>query len=126
MNNSLRIAAALCVSLTISACVSTGAGEITLADRTSRLEAGKSTKAEVSSLLGFPARVTYGSKGEETWNYYYVTAYPRPVDFVPVAVAFSGDLNQTTRVLTVAFDRQGVVRTLHPGRTAGKAAVFPY
>ena len=38
---------------------------------------GKSTKAEVTARLGFPALVTYGRKGAETWDYYYVTEYPQ-------------------------------------------------
>ena len=70
--------------LAVSACVSTGAREITQPDTLGRLETGKSTKAEVTALLGFPVLVSYGRKGEETWDYYYVTEYPQAVDFVPV------------------------------------------
>ena len=112
--------------LAVSACVSTGAMEITEPQRTGGLEAGKSTKAEVSARLGFPAIITYGQKGEETWDYYYVTEYPGAADFVPLAVALANGFNQTTRVLTVSFNRQGLVQNLQPGRTAGKAEVFPY
>ncbi len=65
-------------------CVATGSQEINAAGRTAGIEAGKSTQAEVSALLGFPAIVTYGEKGQETWNYYYVTEYPTATDFIPV------------------------------------------
>ena len=91
-----------------------------------RLETGKSTKAEVTALLGFPVLVTYGRKGEETWNYYYVTEYPQAVDFVPVMNSLSPGFKQTTRVLTVSFDRQGLVQNLQKSRTTGKAEIYPY
>ena len=122
----LRIQIVLLAWLAVSACVSTGAREITEPERCARLEAGKSTKAEVAALLGFPALVTYGQKGEEAWNYYYVTEYPRAFDFIPLVVALGNGLQQTTRVLTVSFDRQGVVHHLQPSQTASLAAVFPY
>lgn len=112
--------------LAVSACVSTGTREITKPGAIARLEAGKSTKAEVTAQLGFPAIVAYGPKGEETWNYYYVTEYPRAVDFVPVVVALADGFKQTTRMLTISFDRQGVLQNLQPARVAGKAEVFPY
>ena len=76
--------------------------------------------------MGFPALVTYGRKGAETWDYYYVTEYPQAVDFVPVAAALSPGFNQTTRVLTVSFDRQGLVQNLQQSRTTGKAEIYPY
>lgn len=112
--------------LAVSACVSTGAREITQPDTTGKLESGKSTKAEVAAWLGFPALVTYGQKGAETWNYYYVTEYPQAVAFVPVLNALSPGFKQTTRVLTVSFDRQGLVQNFQESRTTGKAEVYPY
>lgn len=112
--------------LAVSACVSTGPREITQPDTLGRLETGKSTKAEVTALLGFPALVRYGRKGEETWDYYYVTEYPQAVDFVPVAAALSKDFNQSTRLLTVSFDHQGLVQNLQKSRTTGKAEIYPY
>jgi outer membrane protein assembly factor BamE (lipoprotein component of BamABCDE complex) len=110
----------------VSACVSTGAREITQPDTLGRLETGKSTKAEVTAALGFPILVTYGRNGGETWNYYYVTEYPQAVDFVPVINALSPGSKQTTRELTVSFDRQGLVQNLQKSRTAGKAEIHPY
>jgi len=122
----LRILIMLLAWLAVSACVSTGAREITDPERCARLEAGKSTKAEVTALLGFPTLVNYSQQGEEAWNYYYVTEYPRARDFIPLAGALEDGLQQTTRVLTVSFDRQGVIHHLQPSQTASQAAVFPY
>jgi outer membrane protein assembly factor BamE (lipoprotein component of BamABCDE complex) len=121
----LNILAALLTLLPAYGCVSTGAREITDPARTARLESGKSTQAEVAALLGFPAIVTYSAEKQETWEYYYVTEYPTALDFVPVVNSLAGS-NQTTRVLTVSYDRQGVVQNFQKSRLAGKAAVYPY
>jgi outer membrane protein assembly factor BamE (lipoprotein component of BamABCDE complex) len=126
MRHWLRISSVFFALLTVSACVSTGAREITQPATLGRLETGKSTKAEVTASLGFPALVTYGRKGAETWDYYYVTEYPQAVDFVPVVNSFSPGFKQTTRVLTVSFDRQGLVQNLQKSRTTGKAEIYPY
>ena len=110
------------------ACVSTGTKEITDQAQTSRLAAGKSTQAEVTAVLGFPAIVTYDKERQETWDYYYVTEYPRPVAFVPVVngLAENYNLKQTTRVLTISFNREGVVRNLHKSQATGSNEVYPY
>ncbi len=126
MRHWLRIRLVFFALLTVSACVSTGAREIIQPDTTGKLESGKSTKAEVTALLGFPALVSYVPPGAETWNYYYVTEYPQAVDFVPVAAALAPGFNQTTRVLTVSFDHQGLVQNLQKSRTTGKAEIYPY
>ena len=107
-------------------CVTTGSQEITEAGRTAGIEAGKSTQAEVSALLGFPASVTYGEKGHETWNYYRVTEYPTATDFIPVVNAMAAGFQQNTKMLTVTFDRQGVAQNLEGRKVAGNPEVYPY
>jgi hypothetical protein len=107
-------------------CVATGSQEIAAAGRTAGIEAGKSTQAEVSARLGFPASVTYGEQGQETWNYYYVTEYPTATDFIPVLDAVAPGFQQDTKVLTLTFDRQGVARNLQRRQMAGPPEVYPY
>lgn len=107
-------------------CVATGSQEITAAGRTAGIEEGKSTRAEISALLGFPAIVTYGEEGRETWNYNYVTEYPTAIDFIPVVNAVASGLQQNIKILTVTFDRQGVARNLQQSQVAGKPGINPY
>ncbi|MBM4300956.1 MAG: outer membrane protein assembly factor BamE [Deltaproteobacteria bacterium] len=64
------------VLLLISACVSAGAKAITDAGVVSRIEVGKSTRADVAALLGYPITASYGGQGEETWHYTRVTTGP--------------------------------------------------
>jgi hypothetical protein len=107
-------------------CVATGSQEIAAAGRTAGIETGKTTRAEVSALLGFPAIVTYGEKGHETWNYYRVTEYPTATDFIPVVNGVVAGFQQNTKLLTITFDRQGVAQNLQSRQEAGNPEVYPY
>ena len=98
--------------LAVSACVSAGARAITDAGVVSQIEVGKSTQAEVAALLGSPVTTSYGSQGEETWYYTWVTAYPTPFAFMPVVKAVAPSLGETTRELAVTFSRDGAVKSL--------------
>jgi outer membrane protein assembly factor BamE (lipoprotein component of BamABCDE complex) len=108
------------------ACVSTGPEEITGSGTTAQLETCHSTQAEVSALLGCPALVTYGPKGEETWSYYYVTEYPQAIAFIPAVAAAAPGGRQSTRELTISFDRQGVAREFQRRHLVSLAGVNPY
>ncbi|HEY9073450.1 MAG TPA: hypothetical protein VIN67_04890, partial [Desulfobaccales bacterium] len=108
MRTCFKILAVPLALIWVQACVSTGAQEITDPGRTGKLAAGKSTQAEVTAALGFPAIVTYDKKRQETWDYYYVTEFPQALAFVPVVNGLAAeDLKQTTKVLTISFNRQG-------------------
>ncbi len=110
------------VLLVISACVSAGTRAITDAGVVSQIEVGKSTRADVTALLGYPLTASYGGQEEETWYYTYITTYPKPAAFVPVVKAIAPNLGETTRELAVTFDRDGTVKSLgmdQPARSPG-------
>jgi outer membrane protein assembly factor BamE (lipoprotein component of BamABCDE complex) len=100
------------VLLVISACVSAGTKAITDASVVSQIEVGKSTRAEVAALLGYPITASYGDQGEETWHYTRITTYPKPTAVVPVVKAVTPGLGETTRELAVTFNREGFVKSL--------------
>ena len=102
------------VLLVISACVSAGTKAITDTGVVSRIEVGKSTQADVTALLGSPITASYGDQGEETWRYTYIITSPRPTAFVVVLKAFTPQLKETTRELTLTFNRDGTVKNLGP------------
>jgi outer membrane protein assembly factor BamE (lipoprotein component of BamABCDE complex) len=104
----------LSVLLAVSACVSAGTRAITDAGIVSQIEVGKSTRADVTALLGYPITASYGDREEETWHYAYVTAVPTATAFVPVVKAFTPPLGETTRSLAVTFNRDGTVKALGP------------
>ncbi len=93
---------------------------------TARLEAEKSTQADVTARLGRPNIVTYGDKGHETWNYYFVVEYPLGPDFIPLVNSLVPGFRQYTRRLAITFDRQGLAQNLQEQEIVGKAEKFPY
>jgi outer membrane protein assembly factor BamE (lipoprotein component of BamABCDE complex) len=103
---------AISVLLVISACVAVGPKAITDAGVVSQIEVGKSTRADVTALLGYPITASYGGQGEETWYYTRVTMYPKPAAFVPVVKAVTPNLGETTRELAVTFSQEGFVKSL--------------
>ncbi len=98
--------------LLISACVSAGTKAITDAGCVSQIEVGKSTRADVAALLGYPLTASYGGQEEETWHYTWITAYPTAFAFVPVVKAVTPSLGETTRELAVTFSQKGTVKSL--------------
>jgi outer membrane protein assembly factor BamE (lipoprotein component of BamABCDE complex) len=100
------------VLLLISACVSAGTKAITDAGCVSLIEVGKSTQADVAALLGSPLTASYGGQEEETWHYTWITAYPTAFAFVPLVKAVTPSLGETTRELSVTFNRDGTVKSL--------------
>jgi outer membrane protein assembly factor BamE (lipoprotein component of BamABCDE complex) len=105
---------AVALLLICSACVSAGTKAITDIGSVAKIEVGKSTRSDVVALLGSPLEATHKDKGigEVTWHYNYATAYPNATAFVPVVKAFTRNLNETTRVLSVTFNRDGTVKSL--------------
>jgi len=100
------------VLLMISACVSAGTKAITDAGVVFQIEVGKSTRADVTALLGYPITASYGDQGEETWHYTWVTTAPTATALVPVVKAVTPSLGETTRELAVTFSRDGTVKSL--------------
>ncbi|MHB9075073.1 MAG: outer membrane protein assembly factor BamE domain-containing protein [Desulfobaccales bacterium] len=100
--------------LVVSACVSAGTRAIKDTGVVSKIEVGKSTRSDVVALLGYPIAATHKDLGlkEVTWHYSYATAYPNATAFIPGVKAFTRNLNETTRVLSVSFDRDGTVKSL--------------
>jgi len=117
-------AATLGALLLCCACVSTGRQAITDQEAVARLEAGKTTKEEVSTLLGLPVAVYFPRDGEEEWNYPYLMEYPQVADFVIIANAYSG-LRYKTRILTVVFAGDGKVKRLEASERSGGADTVP-
>ncbi|MFZ5447332.1 MAG: outer membrane protein assembly factor BamE domain-containing protein [Thermodesulfobacteriota bacterium] len=105
---------AIVLLLASSACLSAGVKAIKDASVVSRIEVGKSTRSDVVALLGYPLAATHKGQGagEATWHYYYATAAPTPTAFIPAIKAVTPNLRETTRVLSVTFDRDGTVKSL--------------
>jgi outer membrane protein assembly factor BamE (lipoprotein component of BamABCDE complex) len=116
----------LCALLCCGACVSTGSKAITDPQVVSKIAVGKTTKDEVTALLGLPVAVSFPRDQEEEWNYPYLTEYPQVPDFIPVVDAYA-DLRYQTRILTVVFAKDGTVKQVAPAaKCCGQETVPKY
>jgi outer membrane protein assembly factor BamE (lipoprotein component of BamABCDE complex) len=110
--------AILSLVLLLCGCASTGNRQIADTGTVARIEAGKSTKAEVRALVGEPTKVDF--RGDtEVWQYVYKRGQVRPATFIPVVSWFAGGLDVTGNTLTVTFNRDGVVQKVGSGKISG-------
>ncbi len=81
---------------------------------TSQIEAGitkgKSTKADVKTMLGDPDKTDFDNNSLEKWTYIHVRSDLKAVNYVPVVNWFVRGTNDTTKSLVVIFDENGVVK----------------
>ena len=76
-----------------------------------RIHEGKTTRAEVVQWLGSPDQTT--RMGESTtFQYHFARASAKPEGFIPIVGAFAGGVNMQNQMVSVTFDRNGIVRQL--------------
>lgn len=112
------LALALCLVF-LFGCASVGNKQIGEAGTVAKIEEGKSTKADVRSLVGQPTKINFKDNGNEIWEYIYSKGQLRPATFVPVVSWFAGGVDTTASTLTVLFDEKGVVKKVGSGKISG-------
>lgn len=70
---------------------------------------GRSTQADVVALLGQPG-FRQQSAGGEVWGYTYDTRLTNAAMYIPVVQMVAGRAGQQSEVVTISFNRAGVVR----------------
>ena len=76
-----------------------------------RIHEGKTTRAEVVQWLGSPDQTT--RIGESTtFQYHFARASAKPEGFIPIVGAFAGGVHMQNQMVSVTFDRNGIVRQL--------------
>lgn len=122
MRNALTIllSVLLLASITLtSGCWSRhyGARQISVDEAVSKIQKGKSTKADVKGLLGDPGNVFFTGTGDEMWYYFYMTSRIKKSTFIPIVGSFVGGAEGETHTLTVHFGPDGVVKAFGKGKT---------
>ena len=109
-----------------AACTTHQQGDVALANEQAikAIELNTSTKDDVRRLLGPAKTVTSKADGVEAWTYKLVTSGVSPETYIPVAGLFMGEGQARATVLTVTFDKAGLVRELSDRRTMSKARLF--
>ena len=110
-------------------CVSAGNQAITDRSNLQRIREGVSTKTDVRSALGAPAKITPLPQGE-LWEYGYGKSQANPAAFIPiiglgVLASGYGTFNENYQV-SVLFDNQGIVRKIEAGKRNPKIYAAPF
>ena len=109
-----KILPVILISLFLSGCATVGTKDITNDEIVSQIEVGKSTKAEIRTLLGEPSNKVFTSQfpGEkvEEWIYVYVRSTIRPATFIPIVGIFAGGSDTEHNTLTIRFTKEGIVK----------------
>ncbi len=92
----------------LSACAASGV-QVT-EQQISAFQKGKTTYPEVVSKLGAPNSNTISSDGTRIIAYVYSEAQTRPESFIPYIGALVGGMDVRTSVVTLAFDKNGVLK----------------
>jgi len=101
-------------------CATTGNVQISDPATVSKIEEGKTTKAEVRGLVGEPTKVNFDTSKNEIWEYMYTKASAKPASFIPVVGIFAGGADMSGNTLTILFDKNGVVEKVGSGKTTGE------
>ncbi len=110
----LQLALTGSLVLGMSGCASLGLGAakpLTEEGVRQALTIGKSTKADVTTVMG-DAKVNTFRSGYEVWAYNYKAGLPMFMGFLPVVGTFATVVDASTRdrELAILFDKDGIVR----------------
>ena len=118
-----RIAGALALAALLAAggCSTVGNGrlvELNPGEAATLLVPGKTTQADVRTLLGDGAVIRFQS-GMQTWHYHYREGLATGWDAVPFVNLIAARLDRPTKELVLLFDPAGVLRrwSLQEGRS---------
>jgi outer membrane protein assembly factor BamE (lipoprotein component of BamABCDE complex) len=115
----------LILGLTLLGCMSVGNKQIMDASKTSQIQEGKTTRAEIITLLGEPNHTTSMPNGDEMVMYSYTQSTPRPTTFIPVIGLFAGGADMKGKTLMFTIDKNGILQKTNKGQmTGGGGSVF--
>ncbi|MGE6979964.1 hypothetical protein [Kluyvera intermedia] len=101
-----KIALAVALSVAITGCVSSGNQQLKKETETSvqsKIQEGKTTKAEVKTFFGSPDAVSYTDGGNEIWKYSFAKVKVNGTSFIPFYGLFHNGTNGTKKELTILF-----------------------
>lgn len=101
-----KIALAVIIATGLAGCASSGNQQLKNETETSvqtKIQEGKTTKAEVKSYFGSPDAVSYTDGGNEIWKYAFAKVKVNGTTFIPFYGLFHNGTNGTKKELTILF-----------------------
>ncbi|MDA4645798.1 hypothetical protein [Enterobacter hormaechei] len=99
------------LAASVAGCASSGNQQLKNETETSvqsKIQEGKTTKAEVKSLFGSPDAVSYTDGGNEIWKYAFANVKVNGTTFIPFYGLFHNGTNGTKKELTILFKEDKV------------------
>jgi outer membrane protein assembly factor BamE (lipoprotein component of BamABCDE complex) len=92
---------------------------ITDQSRVRQIQQGVSTRTDIVALFGQPGGKTFVSTlGDELWTYTFSSGQIDPKSYIPIVNAFSNGITAQATILSIIFDKNGIVKT-HVTSTSG-------
>ncbi|WP_318367113.1 hypothetical protein [Enterobacter sp.] len=101
-----KLVMAAFVAATLAGCASSGNQQLKNETETSvqsKIQEGKTTKAEVKTIFGSPDGVSYTDNGNEIWKYSFAKVKVNGTSFIPFYGLFHNGTNGTKKELTILF-----------------------
>lgn len=101
-----KIVLAAMIATTLAGCASSGNQKLKNETETSvqsKIQEGKTSKAEVKSYFGSPDAVSYTDGGNEIWKYAFAKVKVNGTTFIPFYGLFHNGTNGTKKELTILF-----------------------
>ncbi|MFW0974770.1 hypothetical protein [Leclercia pneumoniae] len=106
-----KIVSAAALAATLAGCASSGNQQLKNETETSvrsKIQEGKTTKAEVKAFFGSPDGVSYTDGGNEIWKYSFAKVKVNGTTFIPFYGLFHNGTNGTKKELTILFKNDTV------------------
>lgn len=109
----VKIIATIFVTISITACVSTGNQTLkneTELSVTEKIVEGETTTTEVKAMFGSPFEATYTDSGYLIWKYRLDDLKADAVNFIPFINMLGSSVSGTRKELVILFDENNVVK----------------
>ena len=101
-----KILIASAIAIALAGCASSGNPQLSKETETSvksKLQEGKTTKAQVKATFGSPDTVSFTDGGNEIWKYAFARMTVNGTTFIPFYGLFHNGMSGTKKELTILF-----------------------
>jgi len=102
-----KVAVAVLLGLALTGCVSSGNDSLkkeTEVSVKSKITEGVTTKSDIKTMFGSPAKTSFTDGGKEIWTYELADVSSDAVSYIPIVNLFGSSASGTKKELVVMFD----------------------
>ncbi len=113
MMKKLILVATISLVVLLTGCASGGSEILRKESESSvgqKITEGKTTKAEVRTVFGSPAKTSFTDGGLEIWNYEFTNVSADAISYIPIVNLFGASASGKKKELVVMFDQFNIVK----------------